>query len=343
MKKAIIFGVTGQDGAYLASLLLNKGYKVYGVVRRTSAINRYRLDKIEKKLKKNLYLHYGDVTDPYNVLELIKNIKPREIYNLAAQSHVAISFQEPIYTTSSIVNGSLNILESIKTLNLSKKIRYYQASSSEMFGNYSNKSLNEKSNFDPQSVYAISKIYSYHLTRLYRNTYKIFASNGILFNHESPWRSENFVTKKIVNGLVNIKFGLRNKIKLGNLYSKRDWGYAKDYVEGMWKILQYKKPDDFVLATNQSISVKNFINIILKKLKIMGSWEGRGLKEVFVHRKKIIIEVDKKYFRPAEVHSLKGDFSKAKKYLKWKPKTNLSKLADVMINYEFNKINQNQS
>ena len=340
MKKAIIFGVTGQDGAYLASLLLSKGYKVHGVVRRTSAINRYRLDKIEKKLKNNLYLHYGDVTDPLNVLELIKNIKPREIYNLAAQSHVGISFQEPIYTTATIVNGSLNILESIKSLNLNKKTRYYQASSSEMFGNNSKKSLNEKSNFDPQSVYAISKIYSYHLTRLYRNTYKIFASNGILFNHESPWRSENFVTKKIVNGLVNIKFGLRNKIKLGNLYSNRDWGYAKDYVEGMWKILQYKKADDFVLATNQSTSVKNFINLVLKKLKIKGSWKGKGLKENYIYKKKIIIEVDKKYFRPAEVHFLKGDFSKAKKNLKWSPKTNLSKLADVMINYEFNKINQ---
>lgn len=340
MKKAIIFGVTGQDGAYLASLLLSKGYKVHGVVRRTSAINRYRLDKIEKKLKNNLYLHYGDVTDPLNVLELIKNIKPREIYNLAAQSHVGISFQEPIYTTATIVNGSLNILESIKSLNLNKKTRYYQASSSEMFGNNSKKSLNEKSNFDPQSVYAISKIYSYHLARLYRNTYKIFASNGILFNHESPWRSENFVTKKIVNGLVNIKYGLRNKIKLGNLYSNRDWGYAKDYVEGMWKILQYKKADDFVLATNQSTSVKNFINLVLKKLKIKGSWKGKGLKENYIYKKKIIIEVDKKYFRPAEVHFLKGDFSKAKKNLKWSPKTNLSKLADVMINYEFNKINQ---
>ncbi len=343
MKIAIIFGITGQDGSYLANLLLSKGYKVHGVVRRTSAINRYRIDKIEKKFKKNLILHYGDVTDPLNVFEIIKKVKPKEIYNLAAQSHVGISFQKPIYTTTSIVNGCLNILETIRLLNMSKKIKYYQASSSEMFGNNSKKTLDEKSNFDPQSVYAISKIYCYHLTRLYRNTYKIFASNGILFNHESPWRSENFVTKKIVNGLVSVKFGLRNKIKLGNLYSKRDWGYAKDYVEGMWEILQYKKADDFVLATNQSISVKNFINLVLKKLKIKGLWKGKGLKEIYIYKKKTIIEIDKKYFRPAEVHFLKGDYSKAKKCLNWSPKTNLSRLADVMINYELNKIHKKVS
>ncbi len=338
MKIAIIFGITGQDGSYLANLLLSKGYKVHGVVRRTSAINRYRIDKIDKKLKKNLKLDYGDVTDPLNVFEIIKKVRPTEIYNLAAQSHVGISFQKPIYTTNSIVNGCLNILEAIRLLNMSRKTKYYQASSSEMFGNNSKKTLNEKSGFDPQSVYAISKIYCYHLTRLYRNTYKMFASNGILFNHESPWRSENFVTKKIVNGLVDIKFGLRDKIKLGNLYSKRDWGYAKDYVEGMWKILQNKKADDFVLATNRSISVKNFINLVLKKLKIKGSWKGRGLKEVYVYKKKIIIEIDKKYFRPAEVHFLKGDFSKAKKNLRWEPNTNISKLADIMLKYEFDKI-----
>ncbi len=340
MKNAIIFGVTGQDGSYLANFLLLKGYKVHGVVRRTSAINRYRIDKIQKNLKKNLILHYGDVTDPLNVFEIIKKIKPREIYNLAAQSHVGISFQKPIYTTTSIVNGSLNILEAIRLMNLSKRTKYYQASSSEMFGNSLKKKLNEKTNFNPQSVYAVSKIYGYYLTRFYRNTYKIFASNGILFNHESPWRSENFVTKKIVNGLVNIKFGLRDKIKIGNLYSKRDWGYAKDYVEGMWKILQHKKPDDFVLSTNKSVSVKNFINLVLKKLKIKGSWKGKGLKEVYIYNRQTIIEVDKKYFRPAEVNYLKGDFSKANKNLNWKPKTNLSKLADVMIDYEFDKIHK---
>ncbi len=338
MKNAIIFGITGQDGCYLANFLLLKRYKVHGVVRRTSAINRYRIDKIDKKLKKNLHLHYGDVTDPLNVVDIIQRVKPKEIYNLAAQSHVGVSFQKPTYTTASIVNGSLNILEAIRLLKMSKKTKYYQASSSEMFGNNSKKILNEKSFFDPQSVYAISKIYGYYLTRLYRSAYKIFASNGILFNHESPWRSENFVTKKIVTGLVDIKFGNSRKLKLGNIYSKRDWGYAKDYVEGMWKILQFKKPDDFVLATNKSISVKDFINLILKKLKMKGSWKGKGLKEVFVFQKKIIIEIDKKYFRPAEVNFLKGSFSKAYRDLKWRPKTDISKLADIMVNYEFEQL-----
>ncbi len=294
MNNAIIFGVTGQDGSYLANFLLLKGYKVHGIVRRTSAINRYRIDKLNKNLKKNLELHYGDVTDPLNVLEIIKKIKPKEIYNLAAQSHVGISFQKPIYTTSTIVNGSLNILEAIRILNLEKKTKYYQASSSEMFGNNPSKILNEKSFFDPKSVYAISKVYGYHLTRLYRETYKIFASNGILFNHESPWRSENFVTKKIVKSLVNIKFGNEDKLQLGNLYSRRDWGYAKDYVEGMWKILQSKKPDDFILATSKQISVKDFVILVLKKLNMKGVWKGKGLNESFIYKKKKIIEIKKK-------------------------------------------------
>ena len=199
---------------------------------------------------------------------------------------MGISFQKPIYTTSTIVNGSLNILEAIRILNLEKKTKYYQASSSEMFGNNPSKILNEKSFFDPKSVYAISKVYGYHLTRLYRETYKIFASNGILFNHESPWRSENFVTKKIVKSLVNIKFGNEDKLQLGNLYSRRDWGYAKDYVEGMWKILQSKKPDDFILATSKQISVKDFVILVLKKLNMKGVWKGKGLNESFIYKKK---------------------------------------------------------
>lgn len=338
MKVALIFGITGQDGAYLANFLLLKKYKVHGVVRRTSAINRYRIDKIDKNLKKNFKLHYGDVTDALNILELVKQIKPDEIYNLAAQSHVGVSFNKPLYTTSSIVYGSLNILESIRLLNLTKKTKYYQASSSEMFGNNPSKELNEKSFFDPQSVYAVSKIYGYYLTRLYRKSFKIFASNGILFNHESPWRSENFVTKKIIKGLVGIKFGKQNKLKLGNIYSKRDWGYAKDYVEGMWKILQYKRPDDFVLATNKQISVKEFINLVLKKLSLKGKWKGKGLKETFIFKNKIIIEIDKKYFRPSEVHYLRGNYSKAKKNLKWSPKTSISKFTDIMVKYEIEKI-----
>ena len=277
MKVALIFGITGQDGAYLANFLLLKNYSVHGVVRRTSAINRYRIDKVDTNLRKKLKLHYGDVTDALNVLELIKKIRPNEIYNLAAQSHVGVSFNKPLYTTSTIVNGSLNILESIRLLNLIKKTKYYQASSSEMYGSNPSKELSENSFFDPQSVYAVSKIYGYYLTRLYRKSFKIFASNGILFNHESPWRSENFVTKKIIKGLVAIKFGKQNNLHLGNLYSRRDWGYAKDYVEGMWKILQYKKPDDFILATNKQISVKEFINLVLKKLDLKGRWRVKDL------------------------------------------------------------------
>ena len=338
MKVALIFGITGQDGAYLAKFLLSKKYKVHGVVRRTSAINRYRIDKIDPKLKKNLKLHYGDVTDALNVIDIIKKTKPNEIYNLAAQSHVSVSFNKPIYTTSSIVDGSLHILESIRLLGFNKKTKYYQASSSEMFGNNPSKVLDEKSNFDPQSVYAISKIYGYYLTKFYRTTYQIFASNGILFNHESPWRSETFVTKKIVKGLTSIKYGKHSKLKLGNIYSKRDWGYAMDYVEGMWKILQVKKPDDFVLATNNQISVKEFINLVLKKLKMYGNWKGKGIKETFIYNKKIIIEIDKKYFRPAEVHSLRGNYFKAKRILKWFPKTKISKFTDIMLDYEIKKI-----
>ena len=338
MKTAIIFGVTGQDGAYLSDLLLKKGYKVHGIVRRSSAINRYRIDKIDNKYKKNFILHYGDVTDSLNTIDLIKKIKPGEIYNLAAQSHVQVSFEKPLYTTQSIVIGALNILESIRILGLQKKVKYYQASSSEMFGNNPSKILKENSFFDPQSVYAVSKVYSYHLTKFYRNTYKIFASNRILFNHESPWRSENFVTKKIVSALVKIKYGSKKKLNIGNLYSKRDWGYAKDYVEGMWKILQYKKPDDFILATNSQISVKQFIDLVLKKLKMKTVWRGSGLKETLFYNNQTIIQVNKKYFRPAEVHSLRGDYSKAKKALKWKPKTSLSEFVEIMINYEINKI-----
>ena len=337
MKKAIIFGVTGQDGAYLANFLLQKGYKVYGILRRTSAINRYRIDKLEKNLIKKLELIYGDVTDSLNVIETLKKIKPNEIYNLAAQSHVGISFQKPIYTTATIVNGSLNILEAIRILNL-KKTRYYQASSSEMFGNNQSKFLHENSTFDPQSVYAISKVYGYYLTRLYRHSYKIFASNGILFNHESPWRSENFVTKKIVKNLVNIKFGSLKKLELGNLYSRRDWGYAKDYVEGMWKILQAKKPDDFILATGKQMSVKEFVVMVLAKLDMKGVWRGRGLNETFIYKNKKILEINKNYIRPAEVYYLKGNYSKAKRKLNWYPKTNISKFTDIMINYEISKL-----
>ncbi len=339
MKKiSLIFGVTGQDGAYLSKLLLKKGYIVHGIVRRSSAINRYRIDKINEKNKKNFYLHYGDVTDSLNVLNLIKNIRPREIYNLAAQSHVKVSFDKPLYTSQTICMGSLNILESIRILNM-KKVRYYQASSSEMFGNNPSKVLNEKSFFDPQSVYAASKVFSFYLTKHYRNAFNIFASNGILFNHESPWRGESFVTKKIVSGLTQIKFNKKKRLKVGNIYSKRDWGYAMDYVEGMWKILQNKKPDDYVLSTNRQITVKQFINLTLKELNMKAKWTGKKFSEKLLYKNNVILEIDKNFLRPSEVFSLKGDYAKAKRELSWRPKTNIRKLIKIMVDYEVKNLN----
>ncbi len=338
-KVALIFGITGQDGSYLAELLLKKNYIIHGVKRRSSSANTERIDHLFDSLNfsnKNFYIHYGDISDGTSTLNIINNVKPDEIYNLAAQSHVRVSFDIPEYTADITALGALRILESIRILKL-KKIKYYQASSSEMYGLVNRKkSLNELTPFHPRSVYGISKVFAFHAAVHYREAYGIFASNGILFNHESPRRGPTFVTKKIVQGLVRIKKGLQKKLVLGNLYAIRDWGHAKDYATSMWKILQYKKPDDWVVATNKETTVKEFVNKVAKNLNIKLKWSGKGINEraINLNSKKVIVEIDKKYFRPSEVDYLKGDFSKARRLLKWKPTHKTDDLIKDMILFE---------
>ena len=337
MKKkiALIFGITGQDGAYLAKLLLSKKYIVHGVKRRSSSLNTSRIDDIyqDPHRKRNFYLHYGDVTDSLSVLKNIASIKPNEIYNLSAQSHVKVSFDVPEYTANVDAIGALRILDAIKSLKLEKKVKYYQAGTSEMFG-ASKPPQSEKTNFYPRSPYAAAKLYAHWITINYREAYGIFACNGILFNHESPIRGETFVTKKIVSALCKIINNNQKKLYLGNLYAKRDWGHARDYVVAMWKMLQRNKPDDYVIATGQQYSVKEFINFTAKELGIVIKWKGREINEKGYWNNKCIIEIDKEYFRPTEVNSLKGDSSKARKLLGWKPNTNIKSLIKEMIEFE---------
>jgi GDPmannose 4,6-dehydratase len=341
-KVALIFGITGQDGSYLAEFLLKKNYIIHGVKRRSSSANTERIDHLFDSLNfsnKNFFIHYGDISDGTSTLSIINQIKPDEIYNLAAQSHVRVSFDVPEYTADITALGALRILESIKILNL-KKTKYYQASSSEMYGLVDKKkSLNEKTPFHPRSVYGVSKVFAYHAAVHYREAYGLFASNGILFNHESPRRGPTFVTKKIVQGLVRIKKGLQKKLTLGNLYAVRDWGHAKDYAVSMWKILQYKKPDDWVIATNKENTVKNFVNLTAKKLSLQIKWIGKGIKEkaIDIKTKKTIIDLDPKFLRPTEVDFLRGDFSKARKKLKWKPLISTNELIDDMIQDEMSR------
>ena len=332
-KIALIFGITGQDGSYLTRLLLKKNYIVHGVKRRSSSLNTQRIDDIYEDFHeaKNLFLHYGDLNDGQSISKLIQKINPSEVYNLAAQSHVAVSFELPEYTMSVNAFGTLKILEAIKNLN--PKIRYYQAGTSEMFG-ASPPPQNEKTPFHPRSPYAISKLAAHWLTINYRESYGIFACNGILFNHESPLRGETFVTKKIIKGLINIKKGKKSKLYLGNLYSKRDWGHASDYVYAMWLILNQKNPQDFVISTGYQITIKKFIIMVSKQLEMSIVWRGKGLNEKGYYKGKSIIEIDLRYFRPTEVDSLMGDSSKALKILKWKPKFDLEMLIEDMISYE---------
>lgn len=343
-KKALIFGVTGQDGAYLSRLLIKKKYIVHGVKRRSSLINTGRVDEIylDSHVKKNnsFFMHYGDLTDSLGIINIIRKIKPNEIYNLAAQSHVAVSFEIPEYTANSSAIGTLRILEAIKTLGLEKKIKFYQAGSSEMFGKVQKIPQNEKTSFYPRSPYGVSKVFAHWITINYREAYNIFACNGILFNHESPFRGETFVTKKIVTGLCRIKNKLQKKLFIGNLYAKRDWGHAKDYVLAIWKIMQQKTPKDFVIATGKQYSVKEFINLTAKTLKLKITWKGKGVNEkAFDQNNNCIISIDKKYFRPTEVNTLLGDASHARKELKWKPKYNLKKLVEDMVKAEQESIN----
>ena len=341
MKKkiALIFGVTGQDGSYLSEFLLKKNYIVHGVKRRSSSINTNRVDHIYQdphESKRNFILHYGDITDSTSVSKIIQSVKPNEIYNLAAQSHVAVSFEVPEYTANADGLGVLRILEAIKFHRMEKKIKFYQAGTSEMFGKVQSVPQNEKTNFYPLSPYGVAKLYGHWITVNYREAYNIFACNGILFNHESPVRGETFVTKKIVKAMIKIKEGTQSKLFIGNLNAKRDWGHAKDYVEAMWKILQQKKPDDYVIATGKQFSVKQFINLVAKELDMNLIWKGKGIKEKAFDKvsKKVIIECDKKYLRPLDVNTLLGNAKKARKKLNWKPKINIKELIKDMINDE---------
>ena len=336
MKKvALIFGVTGQDGSYLTELLIKKGYLVHGVKRRSSSFNTSRIDSmyVDPHNKSNFKLHYGDLSDSLSVLKLIEKIKPNEIYNLGAQSHVKVSFQVPEYTANVDALGTLRILDSIKILNLQKKTKYYQAGTSEMFGK-SKPPQNEKTVFYPRSPYAAAKLYAHWITVNYREAYGIFACNGILFNHESPLRGETFVTKKIIKSLCKIKMGSKEKLYLGNLYSKRDWGHAEDYVFAMWKMMQMRKPDDYVIATGKQYSVKYFTNLVAKQLGLKLVWKGKDLDECGYIEKKKKIFIDKNYFRPTEVESLLGNSRKANKILNWKPKFGIKALIKDMVNEE---------
>jgi GDPmannose 4,6-dehydratase len=340
-KIALIFGITGQDGAYLLRFLLKKKYIVHGVKRRSSSFNTSRIDNVytDPKFNNRFFLHYGDITDSLSVLKIIKNVKPDEVYNLAAQSHVAVSFEMPEYTANADALGPLRILEAIRSLQNIKKIKFYQAGTSEMFGKVKEIPQNEKTPFYPRSPYGSAKLYAHWITINYREAYKIFACNGILFNHESPFRGETFVTKKIISALVQIKSGSQNKLYLGNLYAKRDWGHARDYVEAMWKIMNHKQPKDYVIATGKQNTVKNFINIAAKELEMKIIWKGKGINEKGYYNNKIVIQCDKKYLRPLEVDTLLGDASKARKELKWKARFNLKTLIQDMIREEIDNKN----
>ena len=336
MKKALITGITGQDGSYLAEFLLNKGYEVHGIKRRASQINTDRIDHLfkdphEKDVK--LILHHGDMTDSSSLTRIIQEVQPDEIYNLAAQSHVAVSFEEPEYTANSDALGALRILEAIRILRLEKKTKFYQAGTSEMFGKVQKVPQTEKTNFYPLSPYGVAKLYAHWITKNYREAYNIFGSNGILFNHESPRRGETFVTKKIIKALVRIKMGYQKELVLGNLDSRRDWGHAKDYVEAMWKILQQKKPDDYVIATGKSWSVRDFVKKAFKVLNIEIKWRGRGVNEIGYDSKtkKTLIKIDPNYYRPNEIYNLRGDYSKAKRILGWRPKTSFDSMIKEMV------------
>ena len=339
MKKALITGVTGQDGSYLAELLLTKDYEVHGIKRRTSLINTDRIDHLYQdphEAHRKFMLHHGDLTDATSLIRIIQEVQPDEIYNLAAQSHVAVSFEQPEYTANSDALGALRILEAIRILKLEKKTKFYQASTSELYGLISKSPQNEKTPFYPRSPYGVAKLYAYWITVNYREAYGIYACNGILFNHESPVRGETFVTRKITRALARIKLGLQKKLYLGNLNSLRDWGHAKDYVEAQWLMLQQEKPDDFVIATGKQYSVREFINTAVKILNMTIEWKGKDLKEVGLINGEETIKIDPKYFRPTEVENLLGDPSKAKEKLNWKPKITFEKLVKEMIDKDLN-------
>ena len=330
-KVALITGITGQDGSYLAEFLLTKGYKVHGIVRRSSLINTHRIDAIYDRIK----LHYGDLTDPVNLMGVIREVKPTEIYNLGAQSHVKVSFEMPEYTSNVDGLGTLRVLEAVRMLGMEKDVRIYQASTSELYGEVQETPQTETTPFHPRSPYGVAKLYGYWIVKNYREAYGFHASSGILFNHESPRRGETFVTRKITQGLSRISVGLQKILYLGNVNSKRDWGHAKDYVEAMWLMLQQDEPDDYVIATGEQYSVKDFVNEAAPYFGFKLDWMGEGLDEVALdwNTKRTVISVNERYFRPSEVDSLLGDATKAKEKLGWEPKTTFKQLVEDMCIY----------
>ena len=337
MKKALITGITGQDGSYLAELLLNKGYEVHGMVRRSSTVNTQRINHLlENNEDQALFLHYGDLNDQGSLNHLIYKIQPCEVYNLGAQSHVKISFDIPLFTSDVNALGTLRILDSIKVVN--PEIRFYQASSSELFGKVRETPQNENTPFYPRSPYAVAKLYAYWITVNYREAFGMYASNGILFNHESPRRGSNFVTRKITTGISNIVKGKQDKIILGNLDAKRDWGFAGDYVEAMWMILQQDAPDDYVIATGETHTVREFCQLAFKNINIDLRWEGMGLGEVGIDSRtgKELVSISEKNFRPSEVDLLQGDAKKAKEKLGWTPRVSFEELVKMMVESDLN-------
>jgi len=336
MKRALITGITGQDGAYLAEFLLEKGYEVHGIKRRTSLINTQRIDHLYEDPhveNRRFYLHYGDLTDSINLIRIIQEVQPDEIYNLAAQSHVKVSFESPEYTANADALGTLRLLEAIRILKLENKTRFYQASTSELFGKVQEIPQRETTPFYPRSPYAVAKLYAYWITVNYREAYGIFACNGILFNHESPIRGETFVTRKITRAVARIKYGLQDKLYLGNLDAKRDWGYAKDYVRAMWMILNHDVPDDYVIATGEVHSVREFVEKAFKLVDIDIEWVGQGVNEKGIDAKtgRVLVEVDPRYFRPTEVDILVGDATKARQVLGWQPTVTFDELVKIMM------------
>lgn len=339
-KTALITGITGQDGAYLAELLLAKGYIVHGIKRRSSQFNTDRIDHLYKDLHEKdvkFFLHYGDLTDATNLIRIIQQVQPDEIYNLAAQSHVQVSFDTPEYTANSDALGTLRILEAIRILGLQEKTRFYQASTSELYGLVQETPQKETTPFYPRSPYAVAKLYAYWITVNYREAYNMYACNGILFNHESPLRGETFVTRKITRAVARIKLGLQDKLYLGNLSAKRDWGFAKDYVQAMWLMLQQEKPEDFVIATGETHEVREFVSLAFAEAGIQITWQGEGVNEKGLDQDgRILVEVDPRYFRPTEVELLLGDATKAQQKLGWKPETSLQELVTMMVREDIN-------
>jgi len=359
MKKALITGITGQDGAYLAEFLLGKGYEVHGIKRRSSSLNTGRVDHLyQDPHEKNVrfFMHYGDLTDATNLIRIVQEVQPDEIYNLAAQSHVMVSFETAEYTANADALGTLRLLEAIRILGMTDHVRFYQASTSELFGKVQSVPQNEKTPFYPRSPYGVAKLYGYWICVNYREAYNMFACNGILFNHESPIRGETFVSRKITRAVARIKLGLQNKLYLGNLDAKRDWGHAKDFVRAMWLMLQQKKPDDYVVATGESHSVREFVELAFRGIGVEIQWKGKGVKEVGIIKKatsdksrvtssksgEVAVEIDPRYFRPTEVDELLGDASKARKALGWEPKISFEEMISTMVKADLEEASRDQ-